>query len=106
MKDPILDSYTAEELLYEWSSIQESALTEKERVEDEADKIEEEKERANEAWANQMEEEDKALEEPSTDPAKDPNNIEWMQKYIEQEKQASGEDFGEDLNLDFDSSGQ
>jgi len=107
MKDPLLLSYTEEELLYEFNSMQQHVLAAEESLEEEADKIEEEKDRKAQEWAEQMEKEDAEAEAKAEAQAQlSQNDLEWIQKYIEQEKQASGEDFGEDLNVDFDLSGQ
>ena len=40
-------------------------------------------------------------EEESVDPTVQPDNVEWMEKMIEQNKQEFGESFGDDLSLDF-----
>ena len=36
------------------------------------------------------------------DPLKDPKNIEWMEEEIRKNKLVFGDDFGDDLNMDFD----
>lgn len=115
LKDPLLASYTLEELLYEFYEREERAAFDAELVEQETDRIEEEKESAAHAWADEeeaKEEEEyqrylaekaakeKAKEEP-VDPREDPENIEWMNKVIEEEKKKRGEDFGEDVELEF-----
>jgi len=109
MKDPILQTYTFEELLYEYHSIAERQKAELEQVEEEADKIELDKEKVGQDWADQMEAEDAAKEaaeeaQRAADPSLDPDNVKWMDEQIQKEKEIHGESFGEDLNLDFNSS--
>jgi hypothetical protein len=65
-----------------------------------ADKIEEDKIRAAEEWANQMEAEDEESDE-SDDPTKNPENVKWMEEVMAQNKSVFGDDFGDDLSLDF-----
>lgn len=87
-------------------------LAEQERIEANNDKMEEEKWKEAEDWADQMEELDrreaeeaakKAEKEKQYDPIEDPANVEWMEKHIEADKEQHGEDFGEDLSIDFGS---
>ena len=106
MKDSLLSSYTFEELLYEFHSIREDALAMVERVEQESDKIEEAKEQATMDWVDQMEAEDAADLTPGVvvDPAIIPSNIQWMEEQLALDKEKFGEDFGNDLNLNFNSS--
>lgn len=114
MKDPILETYTLEELAYEYYMINEREVARQEQVQEKADKIEEERHEADLAWADEEEARERAeLEaqaakeaekkaEEQYDPTKDPKNIEWMEKEIEKSKLVFGEDFGENLSLDFD----
>lgn len=106
LKDPLLLSYTLEELLYEFYDRIERTKAEEERLEQESDKIEEDKDRAAIDWAEQQEKLDLAAEaaksEQPTDPTKDPDNIAWMEKQMEEAKQIYGESFGEDIDLDFE----
>ena len=112
LKDPILLSYTVEELLYEFYDRMERRLAEDERSKQEDDKIEDDKEKAALDWAEQEEkkelEKDGSLpeqpkkEEKSSDPAKDPDNIKWMQEQLEKAKQMYGESFGEDIEESFE----
>lgn len=104
MKDPLLLTYTFEELMYEFHSLNEDTKAIQERVQQESDKIEEAKEKAALSWVDQMEAEEAA--EAATDPTKDPENVKWMEEQLALEKEKFGEDFGEDLNLDFDASGK
>lgn len=105
-KDPLLQSYTFEELMYEFHSIREHEKAEVERTEQKADKIEEDKEAAVKDWADKLEAEELEAEKlqaekASQDPAKDPANVKWMQEQIALQKEEFGEEFGEDVNLDF-----
>lgn len=72
-------------------------------------KIEEDKDKANEDWAEKMEREEleaemrKSQAQPkSEDPTKDPANVAWMEKQIEEAKAVYGETFGEDIEESFD----
>lgn len=72
-------------------------------------KIEEEKDKANEDWAEKMEREEleaemrkSSTESKSEDPTKDPANVAWMEKQIEEAKAVYGETFGEDIEESFD----
>ena len=107
LKDPILLSYTLEELAYEYYSTIERRKYDVERAQEESDKIEEAKLQADDEWADQMEaaEEAAAAKKPAAvvvDPMKDPKNIEWMKQEIERNKIELGEDFGEDLSVNFE----
>ena len=110
LKDPLLLSYTLEELLYEFYDRIEREKAEKERLEKEQDKIEEKKEQDALDWAE--EEEKRELEalkaagqkqpEPKVDPRLDPENQAWMEKVLKEGKEQHGESFGEDLNMSFE----
>ena len=111
LKDPILQTYSLEELLYEFYDRVERNTAEEERLEHEDDKIEEDKERATIDWAEQEERKElealkaqasKQEEQPALDPLKDPDNIKWMQDQIELAKAVHGESFGEDIKDDFE----
>lgn len=111
LKDPILLSYTLEELLYEFYDRIERTKAEEERLEQESVKIEEDKDKANEDWAEKMEREEREAEmrnsgakssEPIPDPTKDPVNVAWMEKQIEESKAVYGDTFGEDIEESFD----
>lgn len=101
MKDPILESYTLHELLYEYyDKIERTALSE-ELFELEADKIEEDKEQEAVDWA---EEEDRKEREAAAEAAAiEAENLaqeeEWM---LEKLKAEHGEDFGKDIKTDFE----
>lgn len=111
LKDPLLLSYTTEELLYEFYDRIERRAAEEERINDDADKIEEDKEKAVLDWAEQ--EERRELDglkgeaaqheaKPTSDPTKDPNNIKWMEDQLRAAKEIHGDSFGEDISVDFD----
>jgi len=111
LKDPILLSYSVEELLYEFYDRIERSKAEQERLEEDDVKIEEDKDKVNEDWAERMEREEqeallrkeaKRAEEPIKDPTKDPANIAWMEEQIRKGKEIFGETFGEDINEGFD----
>jgi hypothetical protein len=106
LKDPLLESYTLEELLYEFYDKIERQAASEERSTQETDKIEEAKEKEVLDWAEQ--EEKKELEEmqrlaakPIT-PAQDPENIKWMNEQLEKAKQTHGDTFGEDIEEKFE----
>lgn len=98
LKDPLLLSYTLEELAYEYYLFQETQLTIQDKLETESDKIEEAKDQEAQEWADKMEAED---ESAPPDPTLDPANAEWMQQEIEKNKVELGEDFGDDLSIGF-----
>ena len=111
LKDPILLTYTLEELLYEFYDRIERTKAEQERLEQEDVKIEEEKDKEAEDWAERMEREEREKEmrdqatkseEPIKDPTKDPENIRWMEEQIAQAKSQFGESFGEDIEDTFE----
>jgi hypothetical protein len=118
LKDPILASYTLEELLYEFFDRIERDKARREQVDEEADRIEEMKEKEVLDWI--QEEEKKELQGESSDgensdaesasdtdleqydPAKDPENVKWMEEHLARGKQIYGEDFGEDIDHNFE----
>lgn len=107
LKDPTLLTYTLEELLYEFYDRIERSKAEQERLEQEDVKIEEDRDKVNEDWAEKMEREELEAEmrkssEPILDPTKDPTNIAWMEQQIEEAKAVYGETFGEDIEESFD----
>lgn len=107
LKDPLLLSYTLEELLYEFYDKIERKKAEEERINSENDKIEADKEKEVLDWAE--EEERKELEalkkeagkKQNIDPTKDPDNVAWMEKQVQQGKAIFGESFGEDIEESF-----
>ena len=105
LKDPLLESYTLEELLYEFYDKMERQKAQEERATKEADKMEEAKEKEVLDWAE--EEEKKELEElrkaaANNNPAQDPENIKWMNEQLEKYKEVYGDSFGEDVDETFD----
>ena len=92
LKDPLLQSYTLEELVYEYQDRIERRKASEESLEQESGKIEDEQVQANLDWA--AEEEKKEREE-----------MELMRAAAEdaesEGKEEHGEEFGEDLNIDF-----
>lgn len=110
LKDPLLESYTLEELLYEFYDRIERLKAEQERLEQEDVKIEESQDKAAEDWAEKMEREEREAEmrseaaksEAKPDPTKDPANIKWMEEQLEAGKKIFGETFGEDIEENFE----
>ena len=98
LKDPMLDSYTAEELYYEYADKVEREKASSEKAEEEHDRIEDKKEQEAVDWAEQ--EEAKELAELAEIADKKKKDEEWMQEMLKKEKEKHGEDFGEDLTLD------
>ena len=105
LKDPLLESYTLEELLYEFYDKMERQKASEERVTENADKMEEAKEKEVLDWAEQEEkkelEEMRKMAEKPADPTKDPANIKWMAEQMKQAKQTHGDSFGEDIEETF-----
>lgn len=94
-------TYSVEELLYEFYDRIEREKASIESIEQEADKIEETKDKDTLDWADK-EEQRELEEEKKEDPTKDPSNLKWMEDQLAQQKKIFGEDFGEDLNLSLD----
>lgn len=105
-------TYSVEELLYEYLSKTAFVESKRAQAEAESDKMKEEQWEEAESWADQMEAEEKAaqetvnklketVEKAQIDPRLDPANIEWMEEQIKKDKEYHGEDFGEDLSVDF-----
>lgn len=113
LKDPLLLSYTLEELLYEYYDHIERDKYAGEIREEETDRIDRAKAQKSEDWADEMEREEEEEEERQrleaekataakpVDPNTDPENIKWMEEQIKKDKEKFGEDFGEDLKLEF-----
>lgn len=111
LKDPLLQSYTLEELLYEFYDRIERQKADEERLEQESDKIEEAKDRQAEDWAEKMEREEREAEmraeaakseTEQPDPTKDPANVAWMEEQLRVGKEVHGETFGEDIDEKFE----
>src|ERR1035437_6778621 len=103
LKDPLLQSYTLEELIYEFYDKIERRKAEEERSSSETDKIEEDKEKTVLDWAEQEEQKEletlrskAAIEEDKVtqDPTKDPANVAWMEDQMKEAKEILGESFG------------
>lgn len=76
------------------------------RLEEESDKIEDNKLQESLDWAEAEEKKDlermKAMmEAKAQDPMSDPANVEWVNKQLEAARQEYGEDFGDDIDMDF-----
>lgn len=111
LKDPLLESYTLEELLYEFYDKMERRKAAEERVALEADKMEAAKEQEVLDWAEAEEKKeleelqrmaDKAQSKEAQDPTKDPANIQWMNEQLALAKQQYGDTFGEDIDESFE----
>lgn len=115
LKDPLLETYTVEELLYEFYDRQERELAQETNHDADADRIETEKVQQNLDWAEEEERKElevlrvqQAGEKPPVEPVSpldDPANKAWMDKQVQQDielaKQTLGADFGEDIDEDF-----
>jgi hypothetical protein len=107
LKDPLLESYTLEELIYEFYDRLERSKAAEERSAQETDKMEEAKEKEVLDWAEQeekkeLEEMRMAAEKAAADPTQDPENIKWMNEQLDKYKQAYGDSFGEDIDESFE----
>ena len=102
LKDPLLQTYTLEELLYEFYDKIERNLAEGERKNKEEVQVEEAKEQEVLDWIDEEERKEAENTKKPLDPTKDPENIKWMEEQIKAAKAQFGDDFGEDLELNFD----
>lgn len=113
LKDPILASYTLEELLYEFYDRIEREKAREENAQAESDRIEEAKDKSVLDWIAEEEkkegsdqvptEQDKnTTEDGAVDPTTDPENIKWMQEQLMQAKSQYGDSFGEDIEENFE----
>ena len=109
--DPLLQSYTLEQLLYEFYDRVERFAAEEERVKQTEIQQEENKEKADLDWAEKMEQEELAQMKAKAagveskkieDPTKDPENIKWMEEQMKIHKEQFGETFGEDIEENFE----
>jgi biopolymer transport protein ExbB/TolQ len=98
LKDPLLQEYTLEELYYEYRDHTERRIAAEEQADDAADNIEQQKMDEALSWAA-AEEEKESKEDISEVSEADQ---EWMKSIIEEAKQEYGEDFGENVGVDFD----
>ena len=101
-KDPILQSYTLEELIYEYHSVNEKRIFVEELREEESDKIEEAKAQKDDDWADRMEAEEEERLKQEAEAAQKKADEEWMQKHMDEQKELNGEDYGEDLSTNFE----
>jgi Mg-chelatase subunit ChlI len=103
LKDPLLESYTFEELLYEFYDKMERQKAQEERATTEADKMEEVKEKEVLDWAEEEEKKELAeLQKAAANPTQDPENIKWMNEQLEKYKEVYGDGFGDDIEETFD----
>ena len=110
LKDPILASYTIEELIYEFYDRIEREKAAEERIQSENDRIEEAKDKSVLDWIEEEEKKEELTKSPNTanssevvdDPASDPENIKWMEEQILKAKQEHGDSFGEDIVENFE----
>lgn len=118
LKDPVLASYTLEELLYEFYDRIERQKAYEEQIEKESDTIERKKDQEASDWADEEEKREKMEETASMssnsesemieqsveeyDPTQDPDNMRWMEEQIQKSKQMHGESFGEDIETNFE----
>jgi fumarylacetoacetate (FAA) hydrolase family protein len=105
LKDPLLQQYSTEELAYEYYLISELQVVKEEKARAEDDRIEEAQLQEAEDWADMMEAEEEAERQAEEERKKlekaKAEQEEWMQKEIEKNKLFFGDDFGEDVSLDF-----
>lgn len=103
LKDPLLLSYTLEELYYEFRDRIEREKAVEEQSQQETDKIEQAKIDDAMSWADAEEAKElQDLESNSTDswkPSEDDKK--WMEDQLKEAKEEYGEDFGEDIDEDF-----
>jgi hypothetical protein len=97
LKDPLLQEYTIEELLYEFHIHDARDNAYSEYLELETDKIEEEKEQETMDWIEEEERKEREALEAARKTTEEADE-QWM---IEQLKKENGDDFGEDINVDF-----
>ena len=96
-KDPILETYTLYDLIYEYHDKVERIVAAEEVFELNTDKIEEDQEKETLDWIE--EEERKDLEEAEAAKAeKEATDEKWMLKQLKEE---FGDDFGDDISTDF-----
>jgi hypothetical protein len=105
LKDPLLDSYTVYELMYEYFDKIERKNATYKAIEQENDKIEDSKLDETLSWIEQ--EEEKEAEKMAAQQAKEvkeeqPPKIDDEQWMVQQLKSQYGDEFGEDINLNLD----
>lgn len=97
LKDPLLDTYTLFELLYEYKDKVERIRAEEVIIEQETDKIEDAKMDDVLAWAEEEERLEKEAAEAAYQ-AQLEKDEQWM---VEELKKEKGDDFGDDIDLNF-----
>ena len=97
LKDPLLQQYTVQELLYEYHDKVERTRAADIEFEEEADKIEEEQEQGVLDWVEEEERKDReeAEAKQKEQEKQEEQDEKWM---LEQLKKEHGEDFGEDID--------
>ncbi len=98
LKDPLLESYTLPELLYEYYDKSERALAAEEVIELNTDKIEAAQEEETMGWVEEEERKDREAEETEAKAKKEAEDEKWMLKQLKKEH---GDDFGKDIDTDF-----
>ena len=100
LKDPILESYTLEELTYEYYDKIERRKAAETAVEQESDRIEDEVLEDNLAWAEEEERKEREAMQQRMEEEKAANE-EWMKQELEKAKQEYGDDYGDNIDVDF-----
>ena len=85
--------------MYEYEDKKQRELAAEYVLEEEADKIEEEKEQETLDWIEEEERKEREAAEEAARIAQEKADEEWMLKQLKQEH---GDDFGEDIDVDFD----
>ena len=103
LKDPVLQSYTLEELLYEYHDKVERRKAEEEHTEKEADRIEEGGIQANLDWAELEERKElEALKQKEAEEAQRAAEEQMeLERQMEIARNTMGSDFGDDIDTDF-----
>ena len=97
LKDPLLQEYTIYELFYEYHDKEQRIQASEESLEHIADKIELEEEQETIDWIEEEERKEKEAELIAQEEAKKADD-KWM---LDQLKEEHGEDFGDDVDVDF-----
>ena len=105
LKDPLLQSYTLYELLYEYHNRIYRVKAEQDKLEQDTDKIEDKKIQDALDWA--AEEERKEMDEAkkkeakpqSEEPEITEDDKKWMEEELKKAKTVYGDNFGEDLSM-------
>jgi hypothetical protein len=95
LKDPLLESYTVYELIYEYFDKIERKKAAEQIVEQENDKIEDEKLDETLSWIEEEERKEREAKEKAKAEELEKDEA-WM---VEQLKKQYGDQFGEDINL-------